>query len=533
MNVVPLHPPGAMSRRVLPHNLDAEAAILGGVLVRTEVLSELGHVETDHFYDMRHRVVWGAIRNLAHKRQPIDPLTLELEVERAGKLDAIGGVAFIGELALRVPTADNVAHYAREVATLYRNRQAILKLSEQLERAYTWQHEPEEMVGEIAGELARLEQVGQPKARFKAMTPAEALEELGTIADAPVYPTPFPTLNDLLGFGGFLGTQCYTVAAGTGRGKTTLVAAIAMHSAQTVPVIVASYEMKPGYFLARRAAGLLGIHSNDILRCRADMGLVLRTVDSPRMILMHRRPLSEVRAAVEFMKERFGVAPILIVDYIQKLADEIALTMQRPDMRLATTQASSTLCDIAEKTGAAVVAVSAIGRGKGKIMLTPRKFEPYELVEVAKESGAVEYDGAAMIVLTVSKDLEGESRIATITVAKNRFGREAHIDARYDGRRGLWEDVGLVQDEVDVPTPPAVEENRSDVIRRLVLAELAARPALNKTALIRRIRGCRKMAVIEAYEALWIEGSIAKIGGAVTITEKGRGLYQTTLEGVS
>ena len=530
MNVIPLHPPGAMSRRVLPHNLDAEAAILGGVLVRTEVLGELGHIETDHFYDMRHRVVWSAIRNLAHKRQPIDPLTLELEVERSGKLDAIGGVAFIGELALRVPTADNVTHYAREVATLYRNRQAILKLSEQLERAYTWQHEPEEMVGEIAGELARLEQVGLPKQRYQAMTAAQALEDLGTLADAPVYPTPFSTLNDILGFGGFLGTQVYTVAAGTGRGKTTFVSAIAMHAAQSVPVIVASYEMRPGYFLARRAAGLLGIHSNDILRCRADMGLVLRTVDSPRMVLMHRRPLAELRACVEDMKARYGVAPLVIVDYLQKLADEIALTMQRPDLRLATSQASATLCDIAERTGAAIIAVSAIGRGKGKIMQTPRKYAPYELVEVAKESGAVEYDGAAMIVLTLSDDLEGDARIATITVAKNRFGREAHIDARYDGRRGLWEDWGEADRATDVSGATVATGDRFEAARRALIVDLGKRPARTKKELLARVTGCRKDTLREAYDALFVEGVIVKLGSAITLSVAGQ---QLALEATS
>ena len=97
----------ARDRRVLPHNLDAEASILGGVILRNEVLTNLESVEVDDFYDMRHKVVWQAIRNLEATAKPIDVVTLENEIEKQGKLDAIGGIAFIGELALRVPTASS------------------------------------------------------------------------------------------------------------------------------------------------------------------------------------------------------------------------------------------------------------------------------------------------------------------------------------------------------------------------------------------------------------------------------------------
>ena len=51
-------------RRVLPHNLDAEASILGGVLLRNEVLTQLDTLEVEDFYDMRHKIVFGAIRAL-------------------------------------------------------------------------------------------------------------------------------------------------------------------------------------------------------------------------------------------------------------------------------------------------------------------------------------------------------------------------------------------------------------------------------------------------------------------------------------
>src|SRR2546423_11485605 len=92
-------------RRVLPHNLDAEASILGGILLRNDVLVQLDTLEVEDFYEHRHKVVFQAIRNLEATSRPIDVVTLENEIANVGKLEAIGGIAFLGQLPLRVPTA--------------------------------------------------------------------------------------------------------------------------------------------------------------------------------------------------------------------------------------------------------------------------------------------------------------------------------------------------------------------------------------------------------------------------------------------
>src|SRR6201991_2572767 len=112
--------------RVLPHNLDAEASVLGGIILRNDVLSQLDTIEVEDFYDHRHKVVFQAIRTLEEQAKPIDVVTLEVEVEKAGKLDAIGGIAFLGELALRVPTADNVVTYADIVIEKHQARKLML-----------------------------------------------------------------------------------------------------------------------------------------------------------------------------------------------------------------------------------------------------------------------------------------------------------------------------------------------------------------------------------------------------------------------
>jgi RecA-family ATPase len=148
--------PSQASARVLPHDAECEASILGGIIIRNQLLGELTDLETDSFFELKHKVVFEAMRNLEAAGKPIDVVMLEHEIERNGKIDAIGGVAFLGELCLRVPTVDNVLHYAGIVANHHRSRKAILALGSALERAWTWPHDPAEMISEIAGELGSL-----------------------------------------------------------------------------------------------------------------------------------------------------------------------------------------------------------------------------------------------------------------------------------------------------------------------------------------------------------------------------------------
>lgn len=144
----------------LPHNLDAEASVLGAVILRNELLVELERLEVEAFYDFRHKLVWQAMRTLEARQQPIDVVTLEVEIERSEKLDAVGGIAFLGELALRVPTANSARHYAKIVEDRWLLRRLILAaadLSEQAQNLTEWDDDPSDLVDEWIGKLSAIE----------------------------------------------------------------------------------------------------------------------------------------------------------------------------------------------------------------------------------------------------------------------------------------------------------------------------------------------------------------------------------------
>jgi replicative DNA helicase len=499
---------GRRDKRTLPHNLELERSILGGVILRPSTLEHLDALEVDDFYDHRNRAVWQAIRTLEAARRPIDTDTIGAELERREVIDAVGGYAYLGELVLKVPTADNVVEYARLVRADSLKRSIAVAAGDVLERSYAWTDDPAELLGYAHHTFEQLSKVRTDAEKpLRVMTAFQALDELSTLAQAPIYPTPYPTLNRAIGFGGFLGTQVYTVAAGTGRGKTSLVGEIAADQAQRTDVLVASYEMKPGYFVARHAAGKLGIHSNAIIRGEVSMKELAVSIPHGRLFFMHKPSLADLRRAVMRSKSKRGVPPLVCVDYIQKLAEEIMRTQARPDARLATAEASATLCEIAEETGSAILVVSAVSRASNRRTSNPRKSDPFELVDVAKESGSVEYDGAALIVVSLTKELDGDERIATWTVAKARFGTEMHIDARFHGPRGQWREIGEVtEDAADA------EPDTTDLRARIVRA-VTDQPAKSATEIYRRLQleragGARKEVVLAEVRTMAQSGEL-------------------------
>ena len=103
-------------RRVPPQNLEAEQSVLGAILLENEAINQaLEVLNPDDFYRESHREIFRVMTELSDRNQPVDAITLTDALRTRGKLEAIGGPAYIAELAACVPTASNVAHYARIV----------------------------------------------------------------------------------------------------------------------------------------------------------------------------------------------------------------------------------------------------------------------------------------------------------------------------------------------------------------------------------------------------------------------------------
>jgi replicative DNA helicase len=102
--------------KLLPQNVEAEAGVLGSLLIDPEAVVQVADfLRAEDFYRETHRVIFQAVVDLYESGDPADLITLTDELQRRGKLEEIGGVSYVSSLANQVPTSANVEHYARIV----------------------------------------------------------------------------------------------------------------------------------------------------------------------------------------------------------------------------------------------------------------------------------------------------------------------------------------------------------------------------------------------------------------------------------
>src|SRR5690349_4019454 len=323
-----------MSRRVLPHNLDAEASILGGILLRNDVLTQLDTLEVEDFYDHKHKVVFQAIRNLEASARPIDVVTLENEIAKAGKLEAIGGVAFLGELTLRVPTADNVVAYAEIVTDKHQARKLMLAAGEISEKGYEDGLEVRDYLDDAEAKIFEVTQrrdksgpeplKGLVKKVFSSLD--ERFKAEGGITGVP---TGFSDLD--LRTAGLQPTELVILAARPAMGKTSFAMSLAQNAATAGgwPCLVFSLEMSSTQLAERMLCSEARVDSSALRRGqlqRQDMTNLTYAANtlSKAPILIDDTPalsLREVRARARrfrasplFADKKFG---LIVIDYLQ------------------------------------------------------------------------------------------------------------------------------------------------------------------------------------------------------------------------
>jgi len=102
--------------RIPPQNLEAEQSVLGGILLDNQGLNPVLEVITSRdFYSEAHRRIFEAMINLSDRGEPVDLITLSSILKDRTQLDKAGGAAYLAGLVDNVPSAANIAHYAKIV----------------------------------------------------------------------------------------------------------------------------------------------------------------------------------------------------------------------------------------------------------------------------------------------------------------------------------------------------------------------------------------------------------------------------------
>jgi hypothetical protein len=181
VNALRAFEPEEPAEKLLPQNVEAEAGVLGSVLIDPDAISTVSaFLKAGDFYREAHRAIYQAMLDLAARGTPADLIILTDELARRGKLEDIGGLAYVSSLANQVPTSANVEYYARIVKRCAVNRDVIQAGAQMVAVAY---NEPEgattlDQAERIVARLREMHRAEARPARFQILTAeeAEALE---------------------------------------------------------------------------------------------------------------------------------------------------------------------------------------------------------------------------------------------------------------------------------------------------------------------------------------------------------------------
>jgi replicative DNA helicase len=235
-----------MIDRPLPHSTEAEAAVLGAVLLEPTVITSeaFNRLDTDDFYLSAHRIIHREMLGLYASRRAVDVVTLSQRLRDKGQLEEVGGAGYLTDMQINVPVAAHLEHYVEIIEEKAARRAMIQTAFDITAQAYN-ESLPALSLADTAGRA--LTDIGQRVAgkRSEDLKPLVASRDeynawckrvIDVSADLGKW---LPSLREPCGR--LAGGEMVLVVGSTGVGKTALAQNIALAVA---PLKTALFELE-------------------------------------------------------------------------------------------------------------------------------------------------------------------------------------------------------------------------------------------------------------------------------------------------
>lgn len=430
--------------RVL-HSIEAEQAVLGGLLLDNDAIDRIGGLDAGHFYRDDHRVIYGAIVRLISANKPADVLTVFEQLQVEGRAERMGGLSYLNAVAQNTPSTANIARYAeivRDRALLRDTAAAARRVLELVETPGPMKGA--EIVDRAQSLLADLAQIGvrrEPKMLAELLT--EFVEEVDARYHSRVDPsisTGIESLDRALN-GGLHPGNLVIVAGRPSMGKTALTTDVGLNIAHAgSSVLLLSMEMSDREIVARSIANRGKVGLSRLLNGRLEdddwpkmtwaiqnIGNMLFAIDdSPALSLL------EVKTKAKAHKRRHGL-DVLIVDYLG--------LMSGGEEKMRTQQIgaySRGLKSLAKELDIPVVALAQLSRKNEE------RPDKRPILSDLRDSGDIEQD--ADVVMFVHRpemydpNNEEIKGYAEVLIRKQRNGALSDVPLLYRGAVTKFED---------------------------------------------------------------------------------------------
>ncbi len=427
----------------LPHSVEAEQSVIGGLLRDTSQFDAVSEVlSAVDFFTANHSRIYTVMSDLIERDQPIDVITVSEELSHRDELTAAGGLDYIADLATQVPSSANVVAYAKIVRERSTLRQLISAATEISKASYN----PGGLASDDLLQLAekRVLEISEERPKEGGFVDVNALlkktvEKIDHLFRSDSDITGLATgINDLdEKTSGWQSGELIILAARPSMGKTALALNFieAAILSQDKPALVFSMEM-PSDSLVMRMLSSMG---------RIDQGRLrngkLTEEDWPKLEMAARKlkdkPLfiddtagltpNEIRARVRRIAREHGNPAVIMVDYLQLMHVGGSADGRTQEI----SEISRSMKALAKEYDCPVIALSQLNRG---VEQRPNK---RPMNSDLRESGAIEQD--ADVILFIYRDEyynedSPDKGIAELIIGKQRNGEIGTCRAAFVGK---------------------------------------------------------------------------------------------------
>ncbi|MDV7731266.1 replicative DNA helicase [Enterococcus faecium] len=429
--------------RIPPQNIEAEQAVLGSVFLDAEtIIDTMEYIEPKDFYRRGHQIIFETMIELNDRNEAIDVVTVKDRLEQANLLEDAGGLSYLSDLALAVPTAANIVYYAKIVE----EKSLLRTLIQTATGIVTKGFEQGEEVQTILDDAERsILEVSEKRNRSGFLSIAEVLnstiENIDRLAqnneEITGLPTGYQGLDKMTA--GFQPEELIILAARPAVGKT----AFALNIAQNVgtktdrSVAIFSLEMGAESLVNRMLCAEGSIEASHLRTGQLSeeewSNLIVAMGSLSRAnIFIDDTPgikISEIRAKCRKLAQEKGNLGLILIDYLQLIEGN-----GKENRQQEVSDISRQLKKLAKELKVPVIALSQLSRG------VEQRQDKRPVLSDIRESGSIEQDADIVAFLYRDDYYEREGgddddgnepkndNVIEVIIEKNRSGARGTVE---------------------------------------------------------------------------------------------------------
>ncbi len=417
-------------KKTPPHNVEAEKAVLGGILVSNEKLNVvLSIIVPEDFYKDAHRRILEKIIRLVDTGRPVDLLTLTEELQKSKELEGSGGASYLSSLMDGIPKSLNIEYHARIIKEKALLRRLIVSSARIIKSSYDQKEEADQLLDEAQAAIIDVaEQRIKPGFVRVGDLTAESLDVIDILRNRKEavtgIPTGFRDLDSLTS--GFHPSEFVVIAARPSMGKTALCLNISQHVALKTDFGVGFFSLEMSkeqvvlrllcseaqLDLKKARTGFIGEREFERLKLAAE-------ALAPANVFVDETPaltVMEMKAKARRLKMEQSL-DIVFVDYMQLMRPGVRMENRTQEISFI----SRSLKELAKELRIPVVGISQLSRAPEK-----GRSKPVPMLSDLRESGAIEQDADVVIFIYRPEFYNPEDEtlrgIAEVNIAKQRNG---------------------------------------------------------------------------------------------------------------